>query len=142
MPTLPFQALPVAPRERPWDATAAERRVRQWATTDGGVEFSRYRRAFLWVEPGQGDTLGGYKFPIADFFDGRLRLIPRGVFATAGGRGIGASSLSSADKTRVKALICRYYSRLADQLDDENIVCPFREDLRAAIARLVEERIP
>lgn len=142
MPALPFQDLPVVDRARPWDGAAARRRVREFATTDGTIDFDTFARAFMFVDAGRRELLTGYRLGFADVIDGRLRIVPRGVFATAsGGRGIDATGLSTADKASAKRLACRYYRRIADQLDADDIACPFAEQLRASVAKRLVSRM-
>ncbi len=83
MAVTPFQALPLADREREWDANAAKKRVRRWAGSDDGPN-TRHRDAHVWYDADQRDEFGSYKLPIADVVDGRLTAVPRGVMAAAG----------------------------------------------------------
>lgn len=110
---VPYQDLPLADRDYPWDADAALARVRDWA---GGEEWrpERYRQAFLWYDSDAPELLGSYKLPIADIVDGALMAVPRAIFAAAaaiqGARG--GVDIPSEDVPRVKAHLNRYYERL------------------------------
>lgn len=119
---VPFQDLPLASRDRPWDSDAAIARVREF--TDSTEEpSSRYRRAFVWFDREDADNFGAYKLPIADVIDGRLTAVPRGIFAAAaalqGARG--GVDIPEADRPRVIQHVERYYAKMG--LDS-----PFSDD--------------
>ena len=108
--------LPLASRDRAWDADAAVRRVREWA---GGpdkesINWSKYRQAFFWYDESDPENFGSYKLPFADVIDGRLMAIPRGIFAAAaaiqGARG--GVSIPSEDVDAVKRRIEAYYRKM------------------------------
>lgn len=130
---VPFQDLPLAPRDQAWDAAAARDRVLAWS---GGGEdvaktnFARYRRAFVWFDAQNPDQLGSYKFPIADIAAGNeLRAVPRAIFAAAaviqGSRGGAQIPLDDVDA--VKAHVSRYYARMRDEFGDQSIVAPWQQ---------------
>lgn len=119
---VPFQDLPLASRDRPWDSDAAVGRVREF--TDSTEEpSSKYRRAFVWFDSADVDNFGAYKLPIADVIDGRLTVVPRGIFAAAaalqGARG--GVDIPEADRPAVIRHVERYYSKMG--LDS-----PFSDD--------------
>lgn len=109
----PFKDLPLAERTRAWDSGEAMARVRRWASTDDKIDFDRYSMAFLIVD-GPRENLTSYKLPFADFFDNRLRAVPRGIFAAAavlqGARG--GIDLPSGDLTRAQNHLGQYYSKM------------------------------
>ena len=115
--------LPVGDREREWDGDAAMARVLEWA--DGDAD--RIGRAFLYRDPDADPTTqAAWSLGVADVIDGTLTLIPRGVAATAGGRGVDAASIPAGDKERIKSRICTLYGRIQDQFEDWPD-CPFGE---------------
>jgi hypothetical protein len=115
--------LPVADRARDWDGAAATRRVFDWA--DGDPE--RIGRAFLYRDPDADPaTQAAYKLGFADVIDGTLTIIPRGVAATAGGRGVDAAGIPAAEKGRVRARICSLYTRIQQDIEDWP-ECPFSD---------------
>src|SRR5690606_2128399 len=77
--------LPIADRDREWDGQKARTRVLDWATDDdGNVDAKRLSQAFLYRDPERDpETLAAYKLGFADVINGRLRIVPRGVFAAA-----------------------------------------------------------
>lgn len=116
--------LPVADRDREWDGAAATRRVFEWADGDP----ARISRAFLFRDnDADPTTQAAYKLGFADVIDGRLTMIPRGVAATAGGRGVDAADIPEPEKDRIRGRICRLYSRLQDAFEDWPD-CPFASE--------------
>jgi hypothetical protein len=115
--------LPVADRAHDWDGAAATRRVFDWA--DGDTD--RIGRAFLYRDPDADPTTqAAYKLGFADVIDGTLTIIPRGVAATAGGRGVDAADIPAAEKGRVRARICSLYARIRQDIEDWP-ECPFSD---------------
>lgn len=108
-----FADLPLADRDREWDADAAERRVRSWAEAQDGPN-EKYRGAFLWYDADAKSNFTAYKLPIADVVGGRLRVVPRAVFAAAavvdGSRG--GVDLPGKDRERVRSHLAKYYAKL------------------------------
>jgi hypothetical protein len=118
-------SMPIADRERAWDADAAIARVRRWA---GGpdkedINWSKYRRAFL--APGKAREFDSYKLPYCDVIDGALTIVPRAVFAAAGGHGVNATDLPGDDKAAIKRKINRLYARMRKEFDDDELESPF-----------------
>ena len=110
---VPFQALPLADKARAWDGAAAVARVRAWA---GGEEmdWAKYRKAFMWFDAANGQTLGAYKLPIADIIDGTLTAIPRAILAVGGvlQGARGGVDIPAGDLAGVKRNLARYYGQL------------------------------
>lgn len=110
---VPYQDLPLADRNRPWNAAAAVRRVREWAGAQDAPN-SRYRRAFVWYDESAPDNFGSYKLPIADVIDGTLTAVPRAIFAAAaavmGARG--GVNIPESDLPGVRRHLSRYYRKM------------------------------
>src|SRR5262245_38855541 len=123
-------------REHEWDGGAAAGRVFDaYSDEDGNVDKQRAGKAFLWVD-GDGTKRGDYRLGFADIVDGELRIVPRGVAALAGGRGIGATKgISSSDQKALEGRTCTLYARVREQYEDWP-ECPFDSD-EAAHAALV-----
>jgi HK97 family phage prohead protease len=129
-----FQDLPLADRDRRWDASGARARIRQAAEgADGEVDFSKYRRGFLWFDSENADTLGAYKLPIADILGDRLTAVPRGIFAAAaatlGARG--GVDIPPGDLKTVQNHLERYYRKM-------DLESPFKERSSIEIHNIVE----
>lgn len=112
--------LPLADRDRAWDSTEAEARVRRWANAEDAPN-ERYAQAFFYVEDGAEDTFGAYKLQFADVIDGELTAVPRGIFAVAaalqGARG--GVDIPEEDVARIKAYVEEWYSRMSDEFGEE-----------------------
>lgn len=108
-----YQDLPMASRDREWDADAAIARVRPFLDSEEEPSDS-YRRAFLWFDSEDEENFGAYKLPVADVIDGTLTAIPRAIFAAAaamsGARG--GVDIPEEDRDAVIANINRYYSKM------------------------------
>ena len=111
-----FQDLPLAHRDRSWDAGAAEKRVRRWVGADD-EPTKRYREAHVWYDGDAPDEFGSDKPPIADVVDGRLTAVPRGVMAAGnvlqGARG--GVDIPRADVDRVRSHLARYYEKMGEE---------------------------
>lgn len=124
-----YQDLPLAGRRRAWDADGALARIRSWAGGPAAddVNFTRYRRAFLWWDTEDPEQLGSYKLPIADVVDGRLTAIPRGIFAAAavleGGRG--GVEIPDGDRPAIRRHLARYYRKMREAFEDDSLVAPW-----------------
>lgn len=111
-----FQDLPLADRDREWDGDAAEDRVRKWAGAEDGPNDD-YRKAHVWYDEENKDNFTAHKLLIADVIGGKLKAVPRGVFAAAavmqGSRG--GVDLPKDDIPRVKSHLAKYYDKMGDE---------------------------
>src|SRR3954454_9075263 len=98
-----FQDLPLADRDREWDGSAAEKRVRKWAGAEDEPN-AKYRDAHVWYDSDSKQNFTAYKLLIADVINGTLTAVPRGVMAAGnvmqGGRG--GVDIPKSDVDRVK----------------------------------------
>ena len=110
-----FQDLPLADRDREWDGSAAEKRVRTWAGAEDEPN-KKYRDAHVWYDKDKKSNFTGYKLLIADVIDGQLTAVPRGVMAAAavmqGSRG--GIDLPRRDIDRVKSHLAKYYAKMGE----------------------------
>jgi hypothetical protein len=110
-----FADLPLADRNRRWDGTAAEKRVRAWA---GAKEEPnrKYRSAHVWYDRDNRDNFTAYKLLIADVIGGTLTAVPRAVMAAGavmqGSRG--GIDLPNGDIARVKSHLAKYYRKMGE----------------------------
>ncbi len=107
----PFKDLPLAERNRTWDAASARGRVR---TETGSTETpsQSYRNAFLWFDSEDSENFGAYKLPYADVIGGKLTAIPRAL-NNAKAR-LDQTDIPAGDKAKVLANIDRYQAKLDD----------------------------
>jgi hypothetical protein len=110
-----FGDLPLGDRNRRWDGTAAEKRVRKWAGAQDAPN-QKYRRAHVWYDRDAKDNFTAYKLLIADVVDGELTVMPRAVMAAGaimqGSRG--GVDLPQRDIARVKSHLAKYYRKMGE----------------------------
>lgn len=125
--------MPVGDREAEWDGPAASRRVFDFYTDDdGNVDTDGVARAFLYRDDDADPTTqAAYKLGYADVVGGTLTIIPRGVAATAGGRGVSAADIPADQVSAIESRICSLYSDIRDSYDDWP-PCPFDGDAASA----------
>ena len=116
MAVTPFQDLPLADRDREWDADAAEKRVRRWAGADDGPN-TKYRDAHVWYDADQKDEFGSYKLLIADVVDGADG---RATLAAGGHAWRPRWCRSPKDIDRVKSHLAKYYAKMDDTLLEQD----------------------
>lgn len=135
--------LPVASTDLSWDGPGAKDRVFEaFTNADGEVNVTQVSQAFLWRDPDANpQTQEAYSLGFADIIDGELTIVPRGVSAVAGGRGVGAADIPESDKTRIRDKVCTLYDRI--QADDENWPdCPFERSSEARAALVASVALP
>lgn len=108
-----FKNLPLADRDRPWDSSAANTRIRQFTDSDE-EPGTRYKDAYFWYDRENANNFGAYKLPFADVVGGRLVAVPRGIFAAAaamqGARG--GVNIPDNERPSVERHINRYYDKM------------------------------
>ena len=111
-----FQDLPLADRDREWDGSEAEDRVRHWAGAEDGPN-EKYRDAFVWYDGENKDNFTAYKLPIADVIDDELMAVPRAVMSAAGvvDGARGGIDVPDDEVGRIKSHLAKYYRKMDDQ---------------------------
>jgi len=132
----PDTGLPVAPAGTAWDGAAAAKRIAEWATNaDGDLDPAKYSRAFLYRDDdAKDDSKTAYKLGYADLIDGRLTIVPKGVYAVAGAIAGARTPLDvpSGQQDDLKSATERLYGRLASALDDDSITPPWKDDSKTS----------
>lgn len=124
--------LPLADRNRSWDASAAEKRIFEWA---GGDNFdpAKARKAFFWYDSQNPNNKTSYKLPFADIINGELKAIPKAIFAVAatlqGARG--GVDIPQSDIDGIKKKVERYYARMRKEFNDDSIVPPWQKSVES-----------
>lgn len=110
-----------ASRDREWDASAAEKRIRAWADAEDGPN-AKYGRAFLYHDSDI-EGFGGYKLPFADIENGEFKVVPRAIFAVAGAiaGARGGIDVPEKDKQAIRKRVEGYYAKMRKEFDDESI---------------------
>lgn len=122
----PMQDLPIADRERAWDAGAANKRVQDWAGGPDNIDFGKIKKAYFWYDSEDSEKMGSYKLPYADVIDGTLTAIPRGIFAVA--QRLDGTDIPAGDKDKIKSNVSKWYKRMADKFDDDTLVAPWDKE--------------
>ena len=117
--------LPLAPRDRDWDSTEAERRIREY-TKSNETPSQDYRKYFMYFDGRAPELFGSYKLLFADIINNEPHIVPRAVFAIAGilNGARGGVDISDNDKNRIKPVINQLYKRMAEEFEDDSIVSP------------------
>lgn len=119
--------LPLTDRTKPWDSNAAEKRIRSWAGGPDNINWSKYGKAFFYVDSENKDKIGGYKLPFADIIDGKLVAVPRAIFAVAaalqGARG--GVNIPENEKSAIRSKVQSYYSKMKTQFNDDSLKAPW-----------------
>lgn len=115
---LAFGDLPAAPVGHPWDESEARANVAKWASSDGSgakgkVDFDKYKQAFLYQDEAKAEEFGGYKYPVADVFDGELKAVWGAVAAAMPylRRTGGGSGLTPDDAQACEGVLKQYYMK-------------------------------
>jgi hypothetical protein len=120
---------PVAPREMAWDAAAADTALRSWAGGEDEMDWGKYSQGFLLRDAGNPDQFGSYKLPYCTVIDGELTIVPRGVFALAGGRGVNAVTGIDDDlRQTLRNKVTALYGHVASELEADDITSPFETE--------------
>ena len=117
---------PLASRSRGWDSDGAIQRVRNFTNSTESPSES-YKQAFMYCDYENQDNFTAYKLPYLDVIDGRLKAVPKAIFAIAsvlrGGRG--GVNIPQEYRSRVERLVNRYYRKMSSEFNDKAIVSPF-----------------
>ena len=129
--------LAFADRDTTWDAAAADKRVQAWAGGDS-IDWSKYAKAFFYVDESNKELLGSYKLQFADIIDGELKAVPKAIFAVAGilNGARGGVKIPSDQQDAIKTKVAAYYAKMAKAFNDDSIKAPFEG--RASAARIGE----
>lgn len=137
-----FQDFPLADRNRAWNASAAEKRVREWAGGEEEMDWARYAQCFLWYDADNKEQFTSYKLPYADIISGEPHVVPHGIFAGAaalqGARG--GVDIPDADQEKIKKHVSKYYAKMREAFEDETLVDPWEKAAKAVnLTQQIEE---
>jgi len=114
----PYADLPLASEAMSWDGPGARQRVQAFCGAKGAdfseMDWAKYAKAFLWVDPQNKEADQGYKLIFADVVDGELKAVPRGLMTCAavlaGARG--GVDIPAADRAGVVSVLSKYYDKM------------------------------
>ena len=134
---VPYQDLPLGPRDRAFDRAEADQRIRRWAGAEDKPN-AKYRRGFLYYDPDNPDSFEGYQLPIADVIEGELRAIPRAIFEAAGilEGARGGAAIPEADRDILRGHLTRYYRKLATAFEEASLCPPWADGEHAPLVGL------
>lgn len=75
--------LALAGRKREWDGDKARESIFRWAGWEDDPDPRKARKAFFAHDSEGPDNKTAYKLPFAQVIGGRLKAVPRGIFAVA-----------------------------------------------------------
>jgi len=127
----PSMDLPIALRDRIWSKTEAVGRIRAYTDSVDSPSTS-YKKYFMYYDAENKENFGAYKLPFVDIINGRPYIVPRAVFAIAGGRGVVNADIPANEKEIIKGKVNSLYARFRKEFDDDTIVSPF-EDKKSII---------
>lgn len=123
---VPYRAYP-AKQDSSWDGSAAEGRIRKWASSDGSgsadkMSWSKYRNGFAWYDAANPNEFGSYKLPHHDVVGGNLVTSRAGTIAAGGvvSGARGGTSIPASDLPAVKAHLEKHYRQF-------NMTAPWRK---------------
>lgn len=109
---------PMADKDTNWDADGAIARIRRAMSSDGSgekskIDFTRYAKAFAWVDYNDKTNFQAYKLPHHDIVDGELRVVWRGVVAAAAvvQGAMGGTDIPKRDMASVKRHLKVHYEQ-------------------------------
>lgn len=108
--------LPLADKGTTWDKGAAVKAVKAWATSDGNIDFSKYKKAFMWVSDGGGDKQGDYKLPFATISDGKPVAVWNAVKAIMGVLNGARGGVNGVDRNAVYTQVKKYYKKFDEEV--------------------------
>jgi len=139
-PNLPLNS------ERPWDARKAIINMRKKASSDGSgdkdkMDWKAYGKGFVYVDPDNADSFGGYKLPFADVINGKLTAIWRGVVAAMvavkGGRG--GLNIPETERKKSFNFLVGYYKRFKKEVPEYK---NYEEDVIYELANIKKSQLP
>lgn len=121
---VPYQDLAIAPEDTEWQPVGAASRVVKWA---GGadkekMDWSKYKKSFLWFDVDNPTKLLSYKLAIADVIDGTLKVIPKAIYEAT--MTLTDVDIPDDDKDKIREQLKRYYKKMGKEMPslEEKIV--------------------
>jgi hypothetical protein len=123
-------------RSRDWDGDAARAALASRCSSEDGVSADCMGPGFIWRDgDAEASTIGAYKLPVADVFDGDVHLVLSGVQAAANAisperepGGPRALEASEAELGEMRSAVEAILARFAREFDDDSIRAPWEED--------------
>ena len=108
--------LPLADADREWDGDEATDALFKLAGDGDDFDASTVRRGHFAYNTGDADQQQGYKLPFATVVDGKLKAVPRAIYAVAqvleGGRG--GVDLPDDVQQEIRKKVEKYYDKMGE----------------------------
>ncbi len=108
-----YQDYTLAEEEVVWDRSAAEKRIRAHFDAEEAPN-AQYAKNFMWIDQDKKDSFEGYKLLITDVIDGKVKAVPRAIYAVVGvlNSARGGLDIPGTDKDKVKKNVEKYYAKM------------------------------
>jgi hypothetical protein len=121
MPVEAYHDFPLAPKDRTWDASEAEKRLRKWASSDGSgdkdkVNFAKLKQCYFWHESGELVNFEQLKFPYCDIIDDEPHVV-HNACQNALAR-VENSSIPDSDKEELRKVATKQLNRFRENNSD------------------------
>ena len=128
--------LPLAPRETPWDALEADKRVREFTKAVEAPNVG-YTTAHLFNDS-EAEGFAACKGLFCDVVDGRLCIVAKAVedFAAS----VAKSAIPDDDRSGIVRKVSALYGRMRREFDDEELAAPWAE--KSAVQKWDEDQHP
>lgn len=117
-----------------WSGSTAEKSIKAWATTDGTIDWAKYRKGFAWYDAAAKDKQGSYKLVHHMVQDGDLVTVRGGVIAAGGAvsGSRGGVDIPEGDVAAVKAHLAKHYKQF-------DLTPPWEQDNKTANGGMEKE---
>ncbi|HUU87569.1 MAG TPA: HK97 family phage prohead protease, partial [Candidatus Glassbacteria bacterium] len=96
-----------------WDKGKAVNQIKT-QTNSSEKPSNTYKNGFMYFNPDEEDNFGGYKLPYVYVEGGKMKAVPKAIFAIAaalsGARG--GVNIPDADKSKIKSQLNKYYEKM------------------------------
>ena len=110
--------LPLAGDDREWDGDEAADAIFEWAGWPDDEDPQKARQAFFAYNDDDAQLKKGYKLPFATVIDGKLKAVPRGLYAVSvvleGGRG--GVDLPDDVIDDIRSKVEKYYKKMGEEV--------------------------
>lgn len=108
----------LAPIEKDWDGSAAETKIKKWASSDGSgdkdkINWNKLGSAYVYKVAGEDENIGSYKFPFVDIIGDTPKIVFKALSAIIGAvnGARGGTKIPDADKKKVYNFAASLYKK-------------------------------
>jgi len=109
----PYHDYPFADDTIKWDADAAIKNIKKFTGSEDKPS-AKYKDCFLWYDSSAADNFTSYKLPYVNVIDGKLKIVPKAIYAIAGALSgsRGGIDIPAADKAKLKSRLNKFYGKM------------------------------